>query len=122
MVLCTKPTGAAAVEVKIRAYDATGELDNITDPSILGTRVLLTCDVTGLPGGNEMISYRWSSNCTGRPNSSCEIRDGDPYYRVLNDILLVDVISQDQGGRYHCTVHYQQKTERHITHELSVAG
>ena len=88
--------------MRIRAYDATGELDigNIVlqerDDFTLGTRVLLTCDVTGLPGGNEVVSYRWFHSCTENPNSRCEIQDRDPYYRVVSDTLLVDAISMDQ--------------------------
>ena len=72
------------VTVRIRAYTATRELD-ITDvlperrdAFTLGTRVLLTCDVTERPEGNEVLSYKWYHNCTGHPDSRCEIRDGDP--------------------------------------------
>ena len=106
----------------IRAYNATGELDIRRDPFTLGTRVLLTCDVTGLPEGSEALSYRWYHKCTGRPSSRCEIQDGDPYYRVVSDTLLLDVTSGDQGGRYHCTVRGLQETQRAITRTLSVAG
>ena len=56
-------TGIAAVTVRIKAYNATGELDIRSDPFTLGTRVLLTCDVTGLPEGSEVVSYRWYHNC-----------------------------------------------------------
>ena len=115
-------TGVAAVGVWIRVYNATGELDIKRDPFTLGTRVLLTCDVTGLPDGSEVISYRWYHNCSARPNKMCEIRDGDPYYRVVKDTLLMDVISLDQGGRYYCTLQHQQKTEVAVTRELEVAG
>ena len=41
-------TEVAAVTLKFKAYNATGELDLRRDSFILGTRVLLTCDVTGL--------------------------------------------------------------------------
>ena len=115
-------TGVAAVTVSIRAYNATGELNIRRDPFTLGTRVLLTCDVTGLPEDSEVVSYKWYHNCPDLPNSRCEVRDGDDYYRVVNDTLLVDVTSQDQGGRYYCNVPYLQKTLRAITHEVSVAG
>ena len=115
-------TGVAAVTVKIKVYNATGELDIRTDPFTLGTRVLLTCDVTGLPEGSEVVSYRWYHNCTGYPITLCEIQDSDPYYRVLKDTLLVDVTSLDQGGRYYCTVQHQQETHRGTTRELSVGG
>ena len=112
----TKHTGKAAVTVSITAYSATGELDT------LGTRVLLTCDVTGLPEGSEVDNYRWYHNCSGRPNSRCEIQDGDPYYRVVKDTLLVDVTSLYQGGRYYCTVQHQQETHSGVARELGVAG
>ena len=115
-------TGEAAVTVRVRTYNATGELDHRRDSFTLGTRVLLTCDVTGLSEGNEVVSYRWYHNCTGLPQIGCEIRDGDPYYRVVSDTLLVDVTSWDQRGRYYCTVHGLQETERAITPKLSVAG
>ena len=92
----------------VRVYNATGELDIRSDPFTLGTRVLLTCDVTGLPEGSEVISYRWYHNCSARPNSRYEIHDGDPYYRVVKDTLLMDVTSLDQGGRYYCTVQRQK--------------
>ena len=46
----------------------------------LGTRVLLTCDVTGLAEGSEVPSYKWYHNCS---YERCEIRGGDPYYRVV---------------------------------------
>ena len=119
---CTTPTGVAAVTVVIRAYNVTGELDIRRDPSTLGTRVLLTCDVTGLPKGGEALSYRWYHNCPVRPNPRCEIQDGDPYYRVVSDTLLVDVTSWDQGGRFYCTVHDLQETQTATTRELSLAG
>ena len=106
----------------IKAYNATGELETRNNSITLGTRVLLTCDVVGLSEGNEAVSYRWYHKCSGRPDIECEIRDGDPYYRVASDTLMVDVTSWDQGGRYHCSVHGLQKTERAITPKLSVSG
>ena len=118
----THLTGVAAVTVRIRAYNATGELDIRWDPFTLGTRVLLTCDVARLPEGREALSYSWYHNCTGRLNSRCEKQDRDPYNRVVNDTLLVDVTSWDQGGRYYCAVHGLQETQRGITPKLSVAG
>ena len=108
--------------VSIRAYSATGELDTTRDPFTLGTRVLLTCDVTGLSEASEALSYKWYHNCTARPNSRYEIQDRDPYYRVMKDTLLVDFTSLDQGGRYYCTVQHQQETEVAVTRELAVAG
>ena len=118
-------TGVVAVTVRIRAYSATGELDiTNNNPFTLGTTVLLTSNVTGLPQGDKVISYSWYHNCTSTPGSGCEIQDGDPYYRVVNDTLLVDVTSQDQGGRYYCTVHYLQgaRPTVAVTHIISVAG
>ena len=49
-------TGVAAVRVTITAYNATGELDIRRDPFTLGTRVLLTCDVPGLPEGSVVVN------------------------------------------------------------------
>ena len=108
--------------MRIRAYNATGELDITRDPFTLGTRVLLTCDVTGLPEGSEVGNYRWYHNCTGRPERLCEIRDGNPYYRVVKDNLLLDVTSLNQGGRYHCYADSLPLREAAITRELAVAG
>ena len=125
MIPSIQLTGVAAVTVQIRVYDATGEMDiGNNDAFTLGRRVLLTCDVTGLPQGGKVVNYRWFHNCTRTPNSRCEIQDGDPYYRVVNDTLLVDVTSWDQGGRYYCTVHYLQVAMPKIavTRRISVAG
>ena len=122
-------TGVVAVTAQIRAYTATGELDisNIVlkhrDAFTLGTRVLLTCNLT--LEGSEVLSYRWYHNCTEYPNSRCEVRDGDPYYKVVNDTLLMDVTSWDQGGWYFCVVHYLQEAEAtnfRAVSLLSVAG
>ena len=115
-------TGVAAVTVRIKAYNATGELDIRRDPFTLGSRVLLTCNVTGLPEGSEVVNYKWNHNCSVHPNSRCDIQDRDPYYRVVKDTLLMDVTSLDQGGRYYCTVQHQQETKRAVTRELAVAG
>ena len=116
-------TGVAAVTVRIRAYNATGKLDTKTNPFMtLGTRVLLTCDVTGISEGSEVVGYRWFHNCRGHPTVLCEIQDSDPYYRVMKDTLLLDVSSLDQEGRYYCTAQCQQETQRAITRELAVAG
>ena len=122
MGYCPQLTGVAAITLSIRAYNATGELDIRRDPFILGTRVLLTCDVTGLPVDSEVVSYRWFHSCTELDNSGCIIEDEKPYYRVLKDTLLVDVTSLEQGGRYYCTVQHRQETHRGTTRELSVAG
>ena len=124
-------TGEAATTVKIRAYSAIGEL-NISivaverrDHFTLGARILLTCDVTGLSERNEVVSYKWFRNCTGHTLGRCEIQDSDSYYRVVNDTLLVDVTSFDQGGKYYCVVFYLQAIASKrpgFTPQITVAG
>ena len=118
--------------MRIRAYNATGELDLTNnmlaqrDAFTLGTRVLLINDVTGLPRGVRVLSYKWYHNCTGGTHGRCEIRDRDPYYRVVNDTLLVDVTSWDLGGRYYCFVNHRQGamaiTLNSFTATITVAG
>ena len=115
-------TGVAAVTVSIRAYNTTGELNIRRDPFTLGTRVLLTCDVTGLPEGSEVVSYNWYHNCRELHNSQCQIHDRDPYYRAVKDTLLVDVTSLDQGGRYYCNVPSLGWSKAGVTRELAVTG
>ena len=124
VVLSTQLTGVAAVKVRIRAYNATGNIiPEHKDAFTLGTRVLLTCDVTELPEGSEVVSYRWYHGCTGQPKSGCEIGDRNPYYRVVSNTLLVDVISQDQGGRYYCFVNFSKLPQSsHFTSNIAVAG
>ena len=96
--------------MRIKAYRDTGEVDTLartdnTEVAItLGTRLLLTCDVTGPSEKNVVVSYRWFCNCTGGNQGRCEIRDGDPYHRVVKDTLLVDVTSLDHRKRYYCVV------------------
>ena len=119
---CLHFTGVADATVKISAYSATGKLDIRKDPFILGTRVLLTCKVTGRPEASEALSYKWHHNCARIVSSRCEIQDGAPFYRVVKDTLLVDVTSLDQGGRYYCTVQHQQERQMAITRNISVAG
>ena len=123
VVLSTQLTGVAAVTVRIRAYNATGNIiPEHRDAFTLGTRVLLTCDVIEVPESSEVVRYRWFHNCTGNSNR-CEIEDGEPYYRVGNDTLLVDVISQDQGGRYYCFVKFSNIPQSsHFTSNIAVAG
>ena len=107
----------------ISAYSATGKLDTKTNLFItLGTRVLLTCNVTGLPEGSEVGNYKWYHNCPGLPNSRCEIEDRKPYYRIVKDTLLVDVTSLSQGGRYYCTAPSIPLTDSGVSRELPVAG
>ena len=122
----THVTGEAAVMMVIRAYNASGELDieaintRLRDSFTLGTRVLLTCDVTGLPEGSEEIRYKWYHNCT---QVRCEIQEGTPYYRAVADTLLVDVTSHDLGGRYYCDAEYgNEQSRRGFTSAISVTG
>ena len=98
--------GLWATIVRIRAYRATGELDLRTNPFTLGTRVFLTCDVTGLPENSEVNSYRWFHSLTGDTQGRYQIHNRDPYYRVVKDTLLIDVTSLDQEGRYYCFVSF----------------
>ena len=101
--------GLEAATVRIRAYNATGEVDitpynfNTRVAITLGTRLLLTCDVTGLSDvTSEVVRYRWFHSLTGDTQGRYQIRDGDPYYRIVKNTLLVDVTSLDQGGKYYC--------------------
>ena len=57
-VLATQFTGVAAAKVRIRAYNANGEISTTRDPLNLGTRVFLACDVTEIPEGSEVNRYR----------------------------------------------------------------
>ena len=115
-------TGVATVTVRIRAYSATGELDIKSDNFTLGTRVLLICDGKGLSNGSEVVRYRWYHNCAGTLDSRCEIQDRDPYYRVVNDTLLVDVTFLEQGGRYYCNEDSLPVREAAVTRKLAVTG
>ena len=109
--------------VRIRAYNATGELDIKRDPFPLGTRVLLTCDVQGLPEGSEVVNYRWFHSLTRNTQRRHQIHDRHPYYRVVKDALLVDVISQDQGGKYSCNVRFTNLSQTSgVTAIITVAG
>ena len=107
--------------MSITTYSATGELNIRRDSVTQGTRVLLTCDVTGLPEVSEDVSYRWYHNCTGHPTALCELNDRDPYYRVEKAALLVDITSLDQGGWYYCRVSSLQGSQVAVTRE-QVAG
>ena len=122
MLRSNQHTGVASVTLSISIYSATGKLGiGSMNVMTLGTRVLLTCDVIGLPG-SEAMSYKWYHNCAGRPNSRCEIEESEPYYRVMKNTLLVDVTSLYQEGRYYCAVQHQQETQEAVTRELAVAG
>ena len=123
-------TGQTTVTVTIKAYNATGEVNIMTNNQIrvvafiLGTRVLLTCDVTGLREGSKVLSYRWYHKCTFE---RCEIRGGDPYYRVAADTLLVNVISENNVGIFFCNITYintpgESATARTFTNRVALAG
>ena len=111
----------------IRAYNASAKLYTESGRTIsigsftLGTRVLLTCDVTGLPQGSEVIRYKWYHNCTGE---ICAIQEGTPYYRAVDDTVSVDVTSHDMGGRYYCEVEYgnEQRKRKSTSTVVNVAG
>ena len=96
--------------MRIRAYNATGEVDirlyYAKVAITLGTRYLLTCDITGLSEGIDVVRYRWFHSLTGYSQDRYRIQDRDPYYRVVKDTLLVDVTSLDQGGKYTCFVSF----------------
>ena len=107
--------GLGAATVRIRAYRATVEVDikpynfNTKVAITQGTRLLLTCNVTGLPENSEVDRYRWfhilTSDSQGTQGRH-EIRAGDPYYRVVKDTLLIHFNSLDQGGKYTCFVSF----------------
>ena len=109
--------------MRISAYNATGELDIRRDLFPLGTRVLLTCDVQGLPEGSEVVNYRWFHSLTRDTQGRYQIHDRHPYYRVVKDTLLVDVTSQDQGGKYSCNVRFTNLPQSSVvTAMITVAG
>ena len=116
-------TGVGAVTVKITAYDATGKQLDRGDNFTLGTRVLLICDVTELQG-DEVFSYRWYHSHTGSTQGRYQIHDRDPYYKVVDDTLLVDVMSWDQGGKYTCFVKFSNTytVSSHSLSSINVAG
>ena len=127
-------TGEAATTLRIRAYNATGELDNrnnVPEQRVeftLGTRFLLTCNVTKVPEGYEVVSYRWFHKRTGNMQRTYEIPGTHPYFRVVYNTLLVDVTSWDQGGRYYCFVKFRNmqiqadESTRTSTVMITVAG
>ena len=115
--------------VKIRAYNASSELDIEAintphrDSFTLGTRILLTCDVTGLPEGSEIIRYKWYRKCA-QMTQRCEIEEGAPYYRVVDDTLLLDVISHTLGKRFVCEAeyHYEQNMSDFASIRINIAS
>lgn len=101
-------TGEAAVTLEIRAYSTSGLVTLGQDNIPRGTRLILTCDVKGLPESIVVISYKWYYSCT---TGNCEVQRGDSYYTAVNDTLLVDTIWG--GGRKHtCEVEYQSDLGR----------
>ena len=108
--------------MRITAYDATGKHLDLEDGFTLGTRVLLICDVTQLQG-NEVVSYRWFHSSPGSTEGRYQIHDRDPYYRVVDDTLLVDVTSWGQEGKYTCFVKFSIKSDSSGTlSSINVAG
>ena len=104
----TSLTGEAAVAVRIRTYNASGYFT--LGQLLRGTRILLICDVEGLPEGSVVTSYKWYHNCAPE---KCNIQKGRPYYRAVNDTLLVDATFWDGGRRWHiCEVEYQSEEGR----------
>ena len=84
--------------MRIRAYRATGEVGNASKNNAKvaitqGTKLLPTCDVTGLHEDSEVVSYRWFHSLTGDTQNRYQTQDRDSYYRVVKDTLLIDVTS-----------------------------
>ena len=110
-------TGEAVIVVTVRAYNATGELTLREDDVPRETRVLLTCDLEGLLEGNVVTGYKWYYNCT---TGQCEIQ-GDSYYTVVNDTLLVASIFWNGGRRGHtCKVVYRSEDMADRFHNQSL--
>ena len=96
---CTEFTGEAAVTVRMRAYNATGEVIKLLGTVPRGTRVRFTCDVEGLPESQVAVSYKWYRSAITEGRS--EIQEHDPYYTAVNDTLLVDTTSWGSMERRH---------------------
>ena len=117
--------GETAVVVTIRAYNTTGEVALGQDSVLQGTRLILTCDVEGLPEGKVVISYKWYYSCS---TGKCEIREGNPYYTAEKYTLLVDATSWEGRPRRHaCEVKYQSdeggsSTQSGFTTLVSLTG
>ena len=118
-------TGEAAITVTITAAGATGYFVLEQGNVLRGTRLLLTCDVEGLPEGAVVDGYRWyhSSTSTG----AYEIRRESPYYKQVNDTLLIDATSWGNGRRHTCEVEYRSEkggldTQRKFTAAISLSG
>ena len=101
----TSLTGEAAVAVRIRAYSGTGLFALEQGNVLRGTRLLLICDVEGLPEGSVVTSYKWRHNSVA---GKFEIQRESPYYRAVNDTLLVDATFWGGVRRWHiCDVEYR---------------
>ena len=82
--------------MSIRANNATKGKHSFT----LGSRVILTCHVQGIPTDSEVALFKWYHICNNK--ESCKIKMADAYYKVADDTLLVDVMSGNQSGWYYC--------------------
>ena len=68
------------------------------DSVLLGTQLILVCQVVGLPYGTP-LNYTWTC-----PNGACEV---EGYYgrKVYKEhILAVSTTSTSDGGKYTCQV------------------
>ena len=100
--------------MSIRAYNATGKVDLREDSVPRGTRILLICDVEGLPEGSMVTSYKWYHSCSAL---RCEILEGYPYYTAVRDTLLVVATSwEGRPRRHHCVVTYHTDEGRSGNH------
>ncbi len=121
----TTITGEAAVTVTITAAGANGYFVLAQGNVLRGTRFLLICDVEGLPEGSVVNSYRWYHTSTSM--GAYEIRRESPYYKAVNDTLLIDATSWGNGRRHTCEVEYRSEkrglgTQRGFTADISLSG
>ena len=121
----TTITGEAAVAVTITAVGANGYFVLKQGNVLRGTRLLLICDVEGLPEGSVVTSYRWFHS--GTSTGANEIQRESPYYKAVNDTLLIDATSWGNGRRHTCEVEYRSEkgglgTQRKFTAVISPSG
>ena len=122
----TPLTGEAAVAVTITAAGATGYFVLEQGDVLRGTRLLLICDVEGLPEGSVVNSYRWFHS--GTSTGLYEIQRESSYYKAVNDTLLVDATFWGSRRRRHtCEVEYRSEkeglgTQRGYTAAISLSG
>ena len=84
---------------------------------LLGTQLLLVCQVVGLPYG---VPLRYTWTCPGE----C-IEGGDYYRQIYNEhILVVNTTSTSDGGTYTCqvTTMYPVKQSVKGSYTFRVAG